>query len=160
GTYEKSVNLAISSKVASMLEKAGLDVQLTRSKDTDLMLWPRVDMGEEFKSDAFVSIHMNSAPNRATQGVETYYFTPESIPLARSIHRKLVAALGQPDRGVRRAQFVVVKYSRMPACLVEVGYLSNPREESLLVSADYQQKAAEGILSGIQDYMRDRVARR
>jgi N-acetylmuramoyl-L-alanine amidase len=160
GTYEKSVNLAISTKVASMLEKAGLDVQMTRSKDTDLMLWPRVDMGEEFKSDAFVSIHMNSAPNRATQGVETYYFTPESIPLAGRIHRKLVAALGQPDRGVRRAQFVVVKYSRMPAVLVEVGYLSNPREESLLVSPEYQQKAAEGILSGIQDFMRDRVARR
>lgn len=157
GSYEKTVTLAIASKVSSLLEKSGMDVQMTRSRDESLMLWPRVDMGDEFKSDAFVSIHMNSAPSRSTQGIETYYFTPESIPLARSIHRKLVAQLGQPDRGIRRANFVVVKYSRMPAVLVEVGYLSNPREESMLNNADYQQKAAEAIKVGIQDFFKSRT---
>ena len=160
GTYEKNVNLAIASKVSGLLEKTGIDVQMTRSRDTDLMLWPRVDMGDEFKSHAFVSIHMNSAPNRGTQGIETYYFSPASIPLAKSIHRKLVAHLGQPDRGIRRANFVVVKYSRMPAVLVEVGYLSNVREESLLNAVDYQQRAAEAIKVGIQDYFKLSIARR
>lgn len=160
GSYEKNVTLAIASKVSSLLEKSGADVQMTRSKDVDLMLWPRVDMGDEFKSDAFVSIHMNSAPNRATQGIETYYFTPESIPLARSIHRRLVAQLGAPDRGIRRANFVVVKYARMPAVLVEVGYLSNPREEVLLNNAEYQQRAAEAIKVGIFDFLAARTLAR
>ncbi|MBM3270347.1 MAG: N-acetylmuramoyl-L-alanine amidase [Candidatus Sericytochromatia bacterium] len=160
GTLEKTVTLAVAGKVSALLEKAGMDVQMTRNRDQDLLLWPRVDMGDEFKSDAFVSIHMNSSPNRATTGIETYYFTPESIPLARSIHRNLVGQLGAPDRGIRRANFVVVKYSRMPAVLVEVGYLSNLREEGLLINPEYQQRAADAIKVGVQDFLKQRTLAR
>lgn len=154
GTFEKDVNLAMAARLQGLLQKAGVDVQLTRSKDTELLLHPRVEMGDEFSSDAFVSIHMNSAPNTGTQGIETYYFTPQSQALARNVHKRMIKSLGRPDRGVRRAQFVVVKYSKMPAVLVEVGYLSNRHEEGLLTTHEYQQKAAEAITAGVQDFLR------
>lgn len=159
GTEEKDVTLSLALKLQKLMRDSGMDVQMTRTEDMQIHLRPRVALGDAFDSDVFISIHTNAIANPKISGIETYYFTPRSLPLARAVHRHLVNKLGRPDRGVRRNNFVVVKYNKMPACLVEIGYLTNPTEERLLKSAAYQQKAAEAILAGVQDYFRSKSYR-
>ena len=159
GTEEKDVTLSLALKLQKLMRDSGMEVQMTRTDDMQIQLRPRVAMGDDFESDVFISIHTNAIANPKINGIETYYFTPQSLPLARAVHRQLVSKLGRPDRGVRRNNFVVVKYNKMPACLVEIGYLTNPTEEKLLKSPAYQQKAAEAILAGVQDYFRSRAYR-
>jgi N-acetylmuramoyl-L-alanine amidase len=156
GTEEKDVTLSLALKLQKLMRDSGMEVQMTRTDDMQIQLRPRVAIGDDFNSDVFISIHTNAISNPTINGIETYYFTPQSLPLARAVHRHLVAKLGRPDRGIRRNNFVVVKYNKMPACLVEIGYLTNPTEERLLKSAEYQQRAAEAILAGVQDYFKTR----
>ncbi|MGE5708267.1 MAG: N-acetylmuramoyl-L-alanine amidase, partial [Bacteroidota bacterium] len=78
---EKELNLQVALRVQRMMEEAGLNVQLTRSKDVAVMLRPRVAKGNNNNSDVFVSIHANSCLDPSTSGIETYYFTPQSLPL-------------------------------------------------------------------------------
>ncbi|MNR86205.1 N-acetylmuramoyl-L-alanine amidase LytC precursor [compost metagenome] len=159
GTEEKDVTLSLALKLQKLMRDSGMEVQMTRTDDMQIQLRPRVAMGDDFDSDVFISIHTNAIANPKINGIETYYFTPQSLPLAKAVHRHLVTKLGRPDRGIRRNNFVVVKYNKMPACLVEIGYLTNPTEEKLLKSAAYQQKAAEAILAGVQDYFKSKAYR-
>jgi len=159
GTEEKDITLSLALKLQKLMRDSGMEVQMTRTDDMQIQLRPRVAMGDDFDSDVFISIHTNAISNPKINGIETYYFTPQSLPLARAVHRQLVTKLGRPDRGVRRNNFVVVKYNKMPACLVEIGYLTNPTEEKLLKSPAYQQKAAEAILAGVQDYFKSKAYR-
>ncbi len=159
GTLEKDVTLQMALRLRKLMQDSGMQVEMTRTKDMQIHLRPRVEVGDAFDSDVFISIHANHVGDPRVTGIETYYFTPKSLPLARSVHRKLVNQLKRPDRGIRRNNFVVVKYNKMPAVLVEVGYLSNPTEERLLNNAQYQQRAAEAILAGVQEYFRTRSLR-
>jgi N-acetylmuramoyl-L-alanine amidase len=127
-------------------------------KDLEVLLRPRVEMANHNDSDVFISIHANSFGNQhGVEGIETYYFSDESYPLARAIHRQLLLQLKQPDRGVRKNNFYVVHHTQMPAALVEIGYLSNAHEESLLSSAAYQDKAARAIYAGIKDFLAEKA---
>lgn len=156
GTLEKDVTLQMALRLRKLMQESGMEVQMTRTKDMQIMLRPRVELGDAFDSDVFISLHANHVGDPSVSGIETYYFTPKSLPLARAVHKKLIAALQRRDRGIRRNNYVVVKYNKMPAVLVELGYLSNPTEERLLTSAKYQQRTAEAILAGVQDYFRAR----
>ncbi|MEB3330742.1 MAG: N-acetylmuramoyl-L-alanine amidase [Candidatus Sericytochromatia bacterium] len=161
GTREKDVTLAIATRLARTMEANGLGVQMTRMRDLEILLRPRVEMANRNDSDVFISIHANSfGPQKGVRGIETYYFSDESYPLARAIHRSLVRTLGQPDRGVRRNNFYVVHHTRMPAALVEIGYLSNPEEERLLTDPAYQEKAAQAIYEGVRQFIGSRKAGR
>jgi N-acetylmuramoyl-L-alanine amidase len=159
GTREKDVTLAIASRVARMMEAGGMSVQMTRMKDLEILLRPRVEMANRNDADVFVSIHANSfGRQHGVNGIETYYFSDESYPLAKSIHKSLLRSLGRPDRGVRKNNFYVVHHTKMPAALIEIGYLSNPEEEALLASPAYQEKAAQAIYAGIREFMAARKA--
>jgi N-acetylmuramoyl-L-alanine amidase len=158
GTREKDVTLAIATKLAAVMKANGISVQMTRMKDLEVLLRPRVEMANHNDSDVFISIHANSFGNQhGVEGIETYYFSDESYPLARAIHRQLLLQLKQPDRGVRKNNFYVVHHTQMPAALVEIGYLSNAHEESLLSSAAYQDKAARAIYAGIKDFLAEKA---
>lgn len=154
GVREKDVTLALANRLRQDMVAAGIDVQMTRTRDVDLDLHPRVDIGDAFGSDVFISIHANAIPNPAVRGIQTYYYNSDSERLATLIQHSLVTRLKAPDRGVHRDNFVVVKYNRMPACLVEIGYITNPKEELLIESAGYQEKAARAILAGVQTYFK------
>lgn len=157
GTREKDVTLAIATKLAAVMKANGISVQMTRMKDLEVLLRPRVEMANHNDSDVFISIHANSFGNQhGVEGIETYYFSDESYPLARAIHRQLLLQLKQPDRGVRKNNFYVVHHTQMPAALVEIGYLSNAHEESLLASSAYQDKAARAIYAGIKDFLAEK----
>lgn len=154
GKYEKNFNLAIVLKAAALLKKEGnIDVVLTRSDDTFLELKDRAKIANNLKADLFISVHANSSGSSAASGTETYYQRASSKNLANVMHKYLVKATGLSDRGVRYGNFHVIRETTMPAVLLEAGYLSNKKDESLLFTESLQNKVAEAMVSGIKEYL-------
>ena len=174
---EKIATLLISRRVGEILRGCGYRVHLTRGSDYYVPLGERCRLQRAAKSDLFVSIHVNAAANRSLQGIETYALTPagaastsggkpsqtsfsgnrsdaNNILLAYLIQRSLLRRSGAADRGVKRARFAVLRDINAPGVLVEVGFLSNPREEQLLLDPAYREKLARGIAEGIIVYHR------
>lgn len=151
GLKEAHVNLAVALKLAKMLQKAGLEVKLTRTSDTSLELKPRCDMANAWKADYFISIHCNAAANAQAQGTETYCLQlgGKGEILAKAVQAELVAATGRANRGVKTANYYVLRKTKMPAVLVELAFISNAEEERLLGNPDYQEKCATAIARGI-----------
>jgi N-acetylmuramoyl-L-alanine amidase len=87
-------------------------------------------------------------------GTTTYYFrkTLFDVVLAQSIQDEMVKAGGLANLGARTANFFVVKNTTMPAALLEIGFISNPQEEQLCSSAAFQQKMAQAIVTGIDQF--------
>ena len=181
-TAEKTIALDIAQRVARMLRKDGVDVFLTRPDDrTFLPLPDRPAFARAKTADLFVSVHLNANASAAARGAETYVFPARgmestsfdasrgasdeskqwwpgngndwgNVQLGFCIQRRLVAASGLPDRGLRRARFVVVREARMPAALVECGFLTNSRDLAVLRSESGREKIARGIYEGIFDF--------
>ncbi|AHF08086.1 cell wall-binding repeat-containing protein [Desulfitobacterium metallireducens] len=166
GTYEKNNTLPVGLDLADLLRSSGANVILTRSSDvspaggdyTEINdLKARVNMANQNKADLYVSIHNDSFSNPDAGGTTTYYsvdspVASQSSALGADIQQEVVKKLGLYNRNVKSANFYVIKNTSMPAVLVELGFISNPTEEKLLSSADFQKKAAEGIYSGILAY--------
>ena len=162
-SYEKNNTLATSFMLAELLRSAGARVILTRSSDVTLAagaysegsdLAARTKIANDQKADLYISLHNNANDNSSAKGTETYYcsaspVSPQSKALAASIQSELVKVIALYDRGVKDANFYVIKYTNMPAVLVEIGFITNPTEEKLLGSPDFQRKAALGIYRGI-----------
>jgi N-acetylmuramoyl-L-alanine amidase len=131
---------------------------MTRDKDIFVNLYTRAGIANEVKADLFISIH-NNAGNSGTSGTETlYYPEPEKKALALCIQKALVKSIGLPDRGiVERPGLVVTRETRMPSALVEVAFMTNKGDLSLLLTDEFRQKAAEGIASGIINYLTGRA---
>jgi len=160
---EKAVTLAVSMKVKALLEQAGAKVYMTRTDDRDVFapndsaseeLGARVAVGNKYKADIFVDIHANSFTNPQVGGAGTYYYKKSIYDkvLARTIQSNLADASGLDDRGIYPANFYVLKHTVMPAVLIELAFLSNPKEEKLLNTPLVQQKMAQGIVNGIDDF--------
>lgn len=146
--------MAMALKVGKILEQdSNFEVVLTRSDDTFLELKERAKIANDLKADVFVSIHANSAGSSAATGSETYYQREASKTLANVMHKHLVQATGLKDRGVRYGNFHVIRETKMPAVLLEVGYLSNKNDEAALFSESFQQRVAQGIADGIKEYL-------
>lgn len=157
--YEKYLNLDVALRLRKALEARGLRVYMTRSTDEFLPLSEITRITNNVGPDLFVSIHHNASENPATYGLETYYYTPQSLPLARKVHQQMARAISDsPDRGVRRAMFYVIHHTAVPAILCELGYVSNPTERARLVRPERQQKAAEAIADGVVGYLRTRMS--
>ncbi len=151
GTREKDVNLAVAKLLFRYLDPVA-DVRLTRSDDRHLGesesadLAERVRIAEAWRASYFISLHCNAAPGGG-RGVETYAYKPggEGERLARAIQKGLVEATGFPDRGVKFADYYVLRKTSMPAVLVEMGFISNPEEERLLGNPAFQDRLAWAI---------------
>ncbi len=155
GIQEKDLNLALALLVQEKAKTAGLRVVLTRNTDTYVDLVERVRMAEALGAVLYVSIHANYHRDQRVCGVETWVDTnasAESARLAEALQRALVVATGAQDRGLRR-QTLYLRHTRLPAALVEVGYLSCPGEREKLLDPDYQGRIAEGIVRGILAYL-------
>lgn len=166
GVTEKSITLQIAKEVEKMLKEAGAKVIMTRTTDTEVSskhrqatdvdeLQARCDVANKAKADIFISIHMDSFTSREASGTTGYYYTKGSAAskrLAAEIQSNLVAQLKTTSRGIKTCNFYVVKHTKMPATLIEVAFVSNPKEEKLLTSRKGVQKAAVGIVKGISDF--------
>ncbi|BCG59858.1 N-acetylmuramoyl-L-alanine amidase family protein [Paenibacillus sp. URB8-2] len=154
GKYEKNFNLAVVLKAQALLKKeANIDIVLTRSDDTFLELKDRVAIANNLNADLFVSVHANSSSTSVASGTETYFKRDESKAFAKVMHKYLVQATGLSDRGVQYGNFHVIRETKMPAVLLEVGYLSNKKDEALLFTNDLQDRVAASIVSGIKEYL-------
>ena len=161
----KDVTVAISKKLKKALEDKGAIVNMTRTTDVDVYgpnasgpdeLQARVDVGTANKSDIFVSVHINSFSNPNVGGITTYYYDKNQYDtrLASRVQAKIADESGfAGDRGIQPGNIYVLRRSLMPAILLELGFISNPKEEALLKQADVQQFADE-VAAGIESYFR------
>ena len=154
--YEKHLALDVARRLEAYLKKRGVSTMLTRSSDAFLSLGKRVAMGNRHRDAVFVSIHFNSARNRAATGIETFYHTPRSEFLAHLVHHNVIHKTRTKNRGVKRRGFYVIKRARNPAILVEGGFLSNGRERRRCVSRTHRQKLAEAIGYALLRYQKAR----
>jgi N-acetylmuramoyl-L-alanine amidase len=159
GLREVDVILPIAKRVSSILESRGIQTKLTRDGDYFIGLDERVAMANRYDATIFVSIHANSIDGRPdVNGLETYYYGPEGAKLAEVVHRNVLGTVNQRgfylgDRNIRSARFLVLRKSRIPAILVETGYLTNEAEVARLRNDEYRSIEAEGIAKGILEYL-------
>ena len=172
GISEKSLTLAIQSRVKAKLEAEGYQVVTTRTSDTYVDLTDRSRAANASESDIFVSIHINASGSSAAQGIETYYYQPYaeypsrinatyhanptrlsmSDTLANAIQSSLINSTGAQNQGVKRRTFAVLRETTAPAVLLELGFLSNPQEAARLNTSAYQETLANAIVAGIKRY--------
>jgi N-acetylmuramoyl-L-alanine amidase len=179
--YEKVYTLALAAELRDQLRKAGFNVVLTRTKDIYVELPDRPALANQRGADLFVSLHFNATEEGRGEvaGPETYCITPvgasstnsrgegsdhgptpanrdedESLLFAYQIQKSLVGNLDVDDRGVRRARFAVLRDARMPAILIEGGYMTNPYESKRIYSAAYRRQLAQAIVKGILTYQK------
>ncbi len=150
GNYvtEKTVNLDVAARLSQKLRDAGLRTVMTRSSDVFISLGGRVASANSRPGSIFVSIHFNSAPNRDARGIETYFYSTKSYPLAAAIHRRVVTIAAE-DRHIRQRGYYVLRNCRGPAVLVECGFLTNREDGRLALSASYRDRLASEIARGI-----------
>jgi N-acetylmuramoyl-L-alanine amidase len=151
---EKEMTLGIINQLRKRLEANGAFITMTRSDDTFVSLEDRVKITNLVMPKAFVSVHINALEStNDIKGVETYFQTEQSKPLAEAVHSCLYKSLGVPDRGIRKARFYVINHTSVPAILAEVGYISNKDEREKLISSDYQGKIADALTQGVILYV-------
>lgn len=151
-TYEKSLTLTTAQLVVKKLQNEGANVIYTRNTDTYPSLSARAALSNKSKTDAFISIHYDSGGPAAT-GISTFYYTfSKDSLLASKVHQSVLSAVKLPDRKVSYKNLQVLRDNRYPSILIELGFLSNPLEERLITTADYQDRASSGIVQGLKAY--------
>ena len=161
---EKDICLAVTKKVRDILTNSGATVAMTRETDRDVYgvnaedrqeLQARVDVGRRMRgAEVFVSIHCNAFSSPEANGMETYHYagSTQGRRLATLLNQELETAGGLFNRGVKTANFYVLRHSPMPASLVELAFITNYREEKLLSDPAYQDKLAEAIAIALSRY--------
>ncbi len=170
GTTEAQTNLKIALKVQNLLEQSGATVILTRSDENAIYdidsktlkqkkisdIHNRVKIGNESSADIFVSIHLNKIPQEQYWGWQCFYKNGDekSINLAKQIQANLNEAIQKENKRVamKLDTVYIMKHVEIPISIVECGFLSNPEEESQLLTDEYQDRLAWGIYNGIMDY--------
>lgn len=164
-TTEKALNLRVAPRVESMLRERGYNVIMTRSTDEFIALSERAAIANRNDADIFVSIHFNSAGSASAYGIEVLYASENDVELkkdagdqtllAREVLNAVLKETGANNRGIRnRPELAVLRRTKMTACLIEGGFMSNPDELEKLKSDSYLDKLANGIVKGIENYNR------
>jgi len=157
--YESVATLAIAKKLKTRLVENGYKVKMTRTGgEKDLSLAERCEIANDWGADCFVSIHLNAAANKDAKGAETWRYANVGTTtkrLADNVQKQLIAATGAVNRGVKTTTaFYVLKKTKCPAVLCEVGFISNDAEAKKLFSSTYQNKIADGLLKGIRNTLK------
>jgi len=160
GHYEKAVVLDVANALAKLLRQRGVTVRMTRSSDVFIPLDDRAGLANRVGPDLFVSIHADAARNRQAKGFTVY--VPKREARASRSHRAGECVVRQlasfaPSRGVRQhnKRLRVLEKTRCPAMLVELGFMSNPAEASLLNRRDYRDKLAAALAEAIVSWLVD-----
>lgn len=160
GAYEKDFNLSLAQKVYQLIEQEPLfETRLTREDDRFIKLEDRASLANDWNADVLVSIHGNTFEDPSVSGTEILYYNSESMSLAQTLQGEVAAALNIRDRGVRMEEFVILTSAQVPSIIVEVGYLTNPQEETMLLSSDGQDRAANAIFEGLKKYLSNQKPR-
>lgn len=162
GISEKDINLEIAELVVRELTEKGYYVRLSRDTDTYVAKEERVEKANLSNAAIYVSIHQNSCEDNSIMGIETWYdgtdTSRDSKRLAQLIHQETVQSTGAVEREmIGESDLYVTGKTTMPACLIETGFLSNEEERGKLVTEEYRQQIAEGIVSGIELYFKPKT---
>lgn len=157
GIREKDINLSIALKVRNKLKALGVEVFMNREKDVFVDYKDTAVMANNTNADAFVSIHNNSIKSSSVSGIESFYNKSIDKPWASLIHNKLIGYTGAKDRTLKWNDFTVTVRTKMPAVLVEGGFLTNAQEAAKLKTDSYQEKIANAIVDGAMEYLRSNV---
>lgn len=169
GLIEKEITLKIAMFLRDYLQEAGAFVMMTREEDRDLAapgterisrrkvedLLRRIHLLKEKRADAFISVHLNAIPSARWSGAQTFYnpVREENKRLATLIQAELIKQLGNTNRLAKQKNDVyILKEADVPTALVEVGFLTNPKEAKLLASSSYQKKIAAAIYLGLLQF--------
>ncbi|QXM06505.1 N-acetylmuramoyl-L-alanine amidase [Crassaminicella indica] len=158
---EKELTLDTAKRLNDLLEKSGFITYMTRTDDTTLDLYGRPAVANELDAAVFVSVHYNYAENKKVSGVEMLYVddpTRDCKRFAKTLQEEMIKALKAKDRGIKNEpEFVVIRETKMPAVIAEVGFISNPAEGNLIRTTEYRQKAAQALFNGIKRYFDERL---
>lgn len=174
---EKTYTLLLAQELRRQLLAAGFNVVMTRTGDTYPELAARPLLADQRGADLFLSLHFNSSGNDDAAGAEVFYTAPAGTPsthanrefgptsasnnnieddrnvlLAYHLQRALVRGTGAPDRGVKRARFVVTRLADMPAALIEGGFMTNPADAGRIYSETGRKRMAKAIVDGLLAY--------
>ena len=156
GLKEKDLTLSISLLLERKLKRAGANVIMTRNTDIFVPLSQRRAIGSIDTADVFLSLHINSSIVSGAHGTETYWninhAANDSKRLAENIQLQLLTKLATRDRGIREGNFEIIKHTRNPSILVELGFLSNANEAQKMASEEYKEDSAQAIFEGLIRY--------
>ena len=147
---EKVMTLDVAQRLKNVLEASGYHVVMTRDSDVFVPLGTRVAIANSYRNAIFVCVHFNATNRMGAGGIETYFYSRDSLPLASAVHYYVVGGAPSANRGVRRRGYYVLRKTNIPAVLVECGFLTNPTEGAYAQTASYRQKLAEEIAAGVR----------
>lgn len=176
GIKEKLLTLDLALRVEKLLQKNSLTVILTRRSDRYVSLAERAKLANSHPHGVFVSIHANQFHDSSVGGVQSFYtsrklepqwtwtwtgfFNPPAVAppddseeLAAYLQTSLTDQLGEPNRGIKKQDFYVIRKVYSDAALVEVGFISNPMEAQLFKNIDYRNRTARAIAEGIEEFV-------
>jgi N-acetylmuramoyl-L-alanine amidase len=156
---EKNLTLSTSVLLREYLVKMGYDVAMTREDDIFISLDKRAEFANGLNPLLFVSVHYNSAPSKQAEGIEVYYYKSDgdsersrsSKQLADAVLRRTISNTQAKSRGVKHGNFAVIRETRMPAILIEGGFMSHEGEMSKIKNPGYIKQLAWGIAQGIHE---------
>ncbi len=175
---EKEFTLDVARKLRPLLQAKGFKVILTRENDAFIPLHVRAHIANQTRDSIFVSIHFNGASNRDATGFEIFSLTPRGAPstgddalalhfvnmqagspvdaqsfeLSAAVYHSMLGHLAEVDRGIKRARFAVLRHTKIPAILVEGGFLSETDNSKRVSDPAWRAKFAEALSVGIENY--------
>lgn len=162
GNYEKDINLAIAKKLKNDLKSKGYKVISIRDSDEFIENSARAELANKKRGRVFISIHGNALDNNSSvDGVQVLYYPHRESTIgdlnnnefAQIVQTSLISGTGAKDKGIiERKDLIVLNQTKMPAIIVECGFLSNGNEEKLLLTDEYQNKIVNSIADGIDKY--------
>lgn len=164
GMRESDNNLSIGIKLKKVLEDHGAKVVMTRETDKTVAaeglelkqeLQARVDLVDTNNADIFISLHTNANENANVHGAMTFYHNDISKKLADDIQKSLIKFTQATDKGTEKENFYVLRNNKVPAILVEMGFITNKIEADKLNSDVYRNELVDGIYDGIINYFND-----
>ncbi|MCU7557162.1 N-acetylmuramoyl-L-alanine amidase [Macrococcus capreoli] len=147
GTVEKEITLATGMMLKQKLEDAGATVVMTRTTDEYVKLDDR-----KGAADVFISIHADALASSNPHGLTVYYYHDKQKALADTLHLAIKQKALLSDRGVRIENYQVIRQTKSPAVLLELGYISNPTDEKLMNDKVYRQIITTSIVDGLRNY--------
>jgi N-acetylmuramoyl-L-alanine amidase len=152
---ECDLNLSFSFKLKHYLLEAGADVIMTREDDRFITLKDRCVIANNNRSNYFISVHHNASANQAARGSESLVYDLMRVPVInKTIAKTLPKATGFLTRGVKeRKNLYVLRRTIMPAILLEIGFISNPREAIMCQNKAFQDKVAKELVESIKKYL-------
>lgn len=153
GLREADVVLDIALRLRELLARDGIRTVMTREADASLELTDRPKFARDRGATIFVSVHANASTRAAVNGSETYYLTAQSLVLAQMIQDELGALTGIPSRGIKTANFLVLRDNDVPSVLVETAFISHQDDETRLRDNEFRQRLAQAIYRGLNRFL-------